>query len=108
VARQHEPTGDGGSSPGRRVVARRLIVHGRVHGVYFRAATRATAQRAGVVGWVANRPDGTVEVWLEGPADAVEQVEAWIVTGGPPSAVVTDVDLTVESPAGHSGFVVRR
>jgi acylphosphatase len=108
VARQHEPSGGDGPSPERGVVARRLVVHGRVQGVYFRAATRATAHRAGVVGWVANRADGTVEAWLEGPPDAVEQVEAWIVTGGPPSAVVTDVDLTVETPAGHAGFVVRR
>jgi acylphosphatase len=89
-------------------VARRLVVHGRVQGVYFRSATRATAHRAGVTGWVANRPDGTVEAWLEGAPDAVERVEAWIVTGGPPAAEVTDVDAIDEAPEGHERFVVRR
>jgi acylphosphatase len=89
-------------------VARRIVVAGRVQGVFFRTATRQQAQRHGVAGWVANRPDGTVETWLEGPPDAVEAVEAWILTGGPPAAEVRHYDLTVETPQGHTGFEVRR
>jgi acylphosphatase len=89
-------------------VARRIVVAGRVQGVFFRTSTRQQAQRHGVAGWVANRPDGTVEAWLEGPADAVETVEAWILTGGPPAAEVRHYDLAVETPEGHTGFEVRR
>jgi acylphosphatase len=90
------------------VVARRVTVHGRVQGVFFRASTRQVAREQGVAGWVANRADGAVVAWLEGPADAVETVEAWIVTGGPPSAEVTDVDATSVTPEGHDRFEVRR
>lgn len=88
--------------------ARHLVVHGRVQGVNFRAATRQTARRHGVVGWVRNRPDGTVEAWLEGEADAVDQVWAWISTGGPPAAEVDRVDVDAVDPAGHERFEVRR
>jgi acylphosphatase len=89
-------------------VARRIVVAGRVQGVFFRTSTRQQAQRHGVAGWVVNRPDGSVEAWLEGPGDAVEAVEAWILTGGPPAAEVRHYDLTVETPQGLTGFEVRR
>jgi acylphosphatase len=89
-------------------VARRVRVAGRVQGVFFRSATRQQAQRHGVTGWVVNQPDGSVEAWLEGPADAVEAVEAWILTGGPPAAEVRTYDLALETPQGFTGFEVRR
>lgn len=89
-------------------VARRLVVRGRVQGVFFRASTRHTADRHGVNGWVRNRGDGTVEAWLEGAPAAVDAVEAWIVTGGPPAADVADVRAEDEAPEGFEGFEVRR
>jgi len=47
-------------------VARRLVMSGRVQGVGFREATVDAARAAGVVGWVRNRADGTVEVLAQG------------------------------------------
>ncbi len=88
-------------------VARRVVAHGRVQGVYFRSATRQLAYRHGVTGWVTNRPDGTVEVWLEGRADDVDAVEAWIHAGGPPAAEVRQVEVESVEPAGHGRFEVR-
>jgi acylphosphatase len=88
-------------------IARRIVVQGRVQGVFFRAATRQQAHRHGVTGWVVNRPDGAVEAWLEGTPDAVESVEAWIATGGPPAAEVRSFDVEVVAPAGLAGFEVR-
>jgi acylphosphatase len=88
--------------------ARHLVVHGRVQGVNFRSATRQTARRHGVAGWVRNRDDGAVEVWLEGAADDLESVEAWVATGGPPAGEVDRVERTSVEPAGHEGFEVRR
>jgi acylphosphatase len=88
-------------------VARHLSARGVVQGVFFRAETRRYARDRGVTGWVANRPGGTVEAWLEGPADAVAAVEAWIRDGGPPLAVVTDVEAVDAEPAGHDRFEVR-
>ncbi len=46
----------------------RMVVHGRVQGVGFRAFTRRAAKASGLVGWVRNRADGTVELEAEGPA----------------------------------------
>lgn len=89
------------------IVARHLTVHGRVQGVFFRAETQRHAHDHGVTGWVANRPDGTVEAWLEGRADAVEAVESWIRGGGPPGAEITAVDADDAGPAGHDTFEVR-
>ncbi len=88
-------------------VARHLTVRGKVQGVFFRAGTRERAAERGVRGWVANRPDGGVEAWLEGAPEAVAAVESWIRSGGPPDASVTAVDATDVTPAGHAGFAVR-
>jgi acylphosphatase len=88
-------------------VARRLVVHGRVQGVFFRDSTRREAGKHGVAGWVANRSDGAVEAWLEGPAGAVAAVEAWIAAGGPPWATVDRCEAEVVAPAGLSRFEVR-
>jgi acylphosphatase len=89
------------------IVARHLIVRGRVQGVFFRAETRQRARQHGLTGWVANRPDGTVEAWLEGTPDAVEGVERWIREGGPPRASVVAVDAASVAVADHDSFEVR-
>lgn len=88
-------------------VARMVTVHGHVQGVFFRASTRRVAQEQDVTGWVANRADGAVVSWLEGAPDAVETVEAWMVTGGPPAAEVRDVESRSLQPVGHERFEVR-
>ncbi|MFL5829737.1 MAG: acylphosphatase [Solirubrobacteraceae bacterium] len=87
-------------------VRRRVVVHGRVQGVFFRDSVRERAQAHGVDGWVSNRSDGAVEAVLEGEPDAVERVERFLRTG-PSQADVKDVDVTDEEPEGASGFEVR-
>jgi acylphosphatase len=87
-------------------VARDLVVHGRVQGVFFRDSCRRQARSAGVDGWVANAADGTVRAHLEGPPDAVDQLTAW-ARRGPRSAQVERVDVREVEPDGSSGFEVR-
>ncbi|GAA1126513.1 acylphosphatase [Kribbella jejuensis] len=87
------------------MIARRVVVHGQVQGVFFRASCRRAAQEAGVAGWVRNRPDGTVEALFEGPHDGVRQMVEW-AHHGPPHACVDRVDVTDEPPTGTSGFAV--
>jgi acylphosphatase len=97
------PRDNPGMSPDR--VRRHLVVHGIVQGVFFRDSTRRCAERHGVAGWARNRPDGTVEAVLEGPRDAVAEVEAFI-HHGPPDAHVESVDATTEPPEGLTTFSV--
>jgi acylphosphatase len=87
-------------------IRRRLVVHGKVQGVFYRDSTREAARNEGVSGWATNRSDGTVEVVLEGPPDAVHSVVGYCRTG-PSSADVHGVDEHEETPEGLSGFQIR-
>jgi len=87
-------------------VARRITVHGRVQGVFFRATVREAARSAGASGWAMNCADGSVEIHAEGPADAVGAVEA-AARRGPRGASVERVDARDVEPEGLSGFETR-
>jgi acylphosphatase len=87
------------------VICRRVVVHGRVQGVFFRDSCRREAQRAGVGGWVRNQPDGTVEALFEGPEDDVQRMVEW-ARHGPAYAEVERVDVVEEQPSGHTRFVI--
>jgi len=84
----------------------RVIVRGRVQGVAFRAYTREAARRAGVRGWVRNRPDGSVEAAFEGERGAVDALLAF-VRRGPSAARVSGVEEFDEPVAGEAGFEIR-
>jgi acylphosphatase len=88
------------------VIRRRVIVHGRVQGVFFRDSARERAQSHGVAGWARNVPDGSVEAVLEGKPEAVERVVRFLQTG-PPHADVEGVEVREEEPEGLEGFSIR-
>jgi len=93
-----------------RVAARRVhaIVSGRVQGVSYRACTADEASGLGLVGWVRNLPDGSVELEAEGAPDAVAALLSWCAKG-PPMARVTNVAATDRVPTGAEiAFVIRR
>lgn len=93
--------------PESSCVRKRLIVHGRVQGVWFRGATAEQARAAGVRGWVRNRPDGSVEAVIEGPPAAVDALVRFCHEG-PPAARVDRVECREESAVeGLQGFTVR-
>ena len=81
----------------------RVIVSGRVQGVWFRQSCRAEAVANGVAGWVRNRADGRVEAVFEGADAAVTRMVAWC-REGPPRAEVVDVDVSEEPVEGLVGF----
>ncbi|HEX3316650.1 MAG TPA: acylphosphatase [Solirubrobacteraceae bacterium] len=87
-------------------IRRRVVLHGRVQGVFFRDSTRQRAEARGVAGWVGNRPDGAVEAVFEGDPDAVEAMVGF-AREGPRGARVQDVELVEEEPEGLQGFSVR-
>lgn len=93
-------------SGARSRVRRRVVVHGRVQGVWFRDACRREAVSRSVAGWVRNCDDGTVEAAFEGSPAAVEAMTAWCRTG-PPHASVASVESTDEAPIGEVAFRIR-
>lgn len=68
----------------------RVMIRGRVQGVFFRMETQHAARRIGVNGWVRNRRDGSVEALFAGDAEKIEEMLAWCGQG-PPMARVDDV-----------------
>jgi acylphosphatase len=87
-------------------VRRRVVVHGRVQGVFFRDSTEREAKSKGVAGWVRNRDDGTVEAVFEGPPAAVDALVSFCQSG-PSKADVEDVEVSDEEVEGLDGFGVR-
>lgn len=84
----------------------RVVVHGKVQGVFFRDSCRRAGATRGVAGWVRNLPDGSVEAVFEGPAEQVRAMVEWC-RKGPPLARVERVDTYPEEPEGLSGFAIR-
>lgn len=85
------------------VVARRVVVRGRVQGVFFRDSVRREARSRGIAGWARNCADGTVEVHLEGSPDAVGELVRWC-RSGPRHATVDGVHVSDAEPDGLDGF----
>lgn len=74
-----------------------IDIRGRVQGVYFRAHTQEQARALGLVGWVRNHADGSVQVLARGPRAALEALAAWCWRGSPWSHV-DDVRLEWVQP----------
>jgi acylphosphatase len=85
---------------------RRLVIHGRVQGVFFRDTLRRLAEDAGVAGWARNTWAGTVEAVLEGEDEEVERLVAF-AREGPEGARVDRVEVLEEEPEGLRGFAIR-
>lgn len=85
------------------MIARRLEIHGRVQGVFYRDWTVKSARELGLAGWVRNRRDGTVEAVVQGDADAVEQMIV-LAKDGPPAANVDRIDVTETALEEITGF----
>lgn len=91
----------------------RVVVAGRVQGVWFRGWTVDQAQAMGLDGWVRNRADGTVEAVFRGSPELVDRAAAgcW---RGPPSAAVTSITISpatdlpaCDIPESGAGFAQR-
>ena len=93
------------ANPERKAV--RLLITGKVQGVWFRAWTEQEATKRGLNGWVRNRRDGSVEAVIAGPTDIVEEMVSHCHKG-PPAARVAAVQVHQADQADvESGFVQR-
>lgn len=87
-------------------ITRRLIVHGRVQGVFYRGWTESQARDLGLSGWVRNRRDGTVEILARGEEKAIEML-AERCKEGPLAARVDRVEIREADEATPDGFEQR-
>ena len=78
----------------------RIIVTGKVQGVFFRQALKVMAKKNDVFGWVKNLKDGRVEAVLEGAEEKVSRLVEWS-HGGPANARVEDVEIHNEKFSGE-------
>jgi len=85
----------------------RLLVHGRVQGVFFRQAAAEEARSLGLRGWVRNLPNGDVEIVAEGPRRELKILAAW-ANQGPRLARVIGVEEEWSDYRGEEGpFAIR-
>jgi len=78
----------------------RVLISGRVQGVFFRMETKRFSDQIGVTGWVRNKADGKVEAVFEGDEGLVNQAVSWCKKG-PPRSNVTDINVFPEEYAGE-------
>ncbi len=69
------------------------VVKGRVQGVGFRWFAVRQAEALGLVGWVRNQDDGSVEVVAKGPEASLQQLED-ALRRGPAGARVVNLEST--------------
>jgi acylphosphatase len=86
--------------------ALRAVIRGEVQGVGFRETTRRLATRAGVLGWVRNREDGSVHVHAEGSEAALAELTAFL-RSGPRTARVSAIEIETARAEGHEQFAIR-
>lgn len=86
------------SSRGMSETIERLLISGRVQGVFYRKWAQATATSLGLRGFVRNMADGSVEAVLAGPGDRIDAF-AQAAFAGPPDARVDDVRRSPAKPA---------
>lgn len=71
------------------LICMHVFVAGKVQGVWFRASTKAEADKLGLTGFAKNLADGRVEVMVSGERDKVMQLHAWL-QHGPELAMVSE------------------
>jgi acylphosphatase len=83
----------------------RLVISGRVQGVWYRESMRQEAERLGVTGWVRNLNDGRVEAIVCGSPEKIKATVAW-AHKGPPLARVSNIE-TSPAEGEYSSFEKR-
>jgi len=85
----------------------RLIIKGKVQGVFFRTTAKDVADRLGIKGWVRNLPDRNVEIIATASDELLTQLIEWCKQG-PPRAIVDEVIIEVTEAELVKGFRIIR
>ena len=84
----------------------RLIVSGKVQGVFYRVSTRDKARELGLSGFVKNQADGSVLIEAEGNDNQLNELEYWTKIG-PKYADVSKVESSEIEVKGDTGFKIK-
>ncbi len=85
----------------------RMLISGRVQGVFFRANTKDRAKELNIEGWVKNLSNGDVEIFAQGKEEDLNQLKNW-AEEGPPKARVDDVKTEIkEARKDLEGFRIK-
>ncbi|KAM5244601.1 acylphosphatase-1 isoform 5-T14 [Hipposideros larvatus] len=71
-------------------------IFGKVQGVFFRKYTQAEGKKLGLVGWVKNTDQGTVQGQLQGPISKVRHMQEWLETKGSPKSHIERANFNSE------------
>jgi acylphosphatase len=86
----------------------KVLIHGRVQGVYFRDFTCRKAAEYNLSGYVKNLSDGrSVEVYAEGEKASLDRLVSHLKVG-PTNAVVEEITTAYGDYTGsYNGFVIK-
>jgi acylphosphatase len=84
----------------------RIVIHGKVQGVFFRKYTKEKAEQLGIKGLVRNLSNGTVEVIAEADDEILETFLKWCHTGSP-SSKVDKVEINWVPSGDYSDFKIK-
>ena len=90
----------------QRIKAVKVLIEGRVQGVWFRGWTVETARRLNLDGWVRNRRDGSLLALFSGSEDRVYEMLR-LCAEGPPAADVTLVEFIPHNTPVLAGFRIK-
>lgn len=85
----------------------RVLIKGKVQGVYYRASAKEMAEETGVTGWVRNTEEGDVEALASGTAEQLQKFIDWCRIG-PTHARVTNVIVNQEEEQVFEKFRITR
>jgi acylphosphatase len=85
----------------------RILIKGKVQGVFFRASARDIAETIGIKGWVRNTEEGDVEAVATGTETQVDQFIGWC-RKGPQKAIVKDISVEQLKEEPFDKFMITR
>lgn len=85
----------------------KVEIFGTVQGIFFRDFIKQNAEALEIRGYVRNKPDGSVEAWIEGNEDSVKKMIE-ICKKGPQHSIIKKVDIFDENFQGLKDFKILR
>ena len=90
------------------MIAVRLIVSGKVQGVFFRQSTLSKAQELQLKGFVMNQPDGTVLIEVIGEEEKIQSLYEWCHRGPFPAKVTNVHKVQIDFFTGYDTFLIKK